>query len=171
MSRLEVFCTVAALLFAGYVAGAQTPVTYVFDDLNKVSSDGQPTRLSDMENLTFSHPGFTSITDLKVTLTIANAYNGDFYAHLVQEGNDGRYIDPEFMVDTDSQPSLLSSLNGANPNGTWTLFLADLDFGEQGTPVNWGLVITAVPEPSALTLLGLGGIALGMRLLRRRTAR
>jgi subtilisin-like proprotein convertase family protein len=220
-----VLSTAAALAIAGCIATAQTTVTNVFASLNKVIPDGQPTGVSDTENLTFSGPGLVSITDLQVTLTIANGYNGDFYAYLVHDGGftvllnrvgrtasnptgysdagmdvtfsasgndihdyrnfspifngdqltgtwapDGRYVDPEFVEDTDPQTSLLSSFNGTNPNGTWTLFLADLDFGSQGTLVNWGLVVTAVPEPSAWTLLGLGGFALGMRLLRRRTA-
>ena len=74
-------------------------------------------------------------------------------------------------MDADSQTSWRRSFDGTNPNGAWTLFLADLDFGEQGTLVKWGMVVTAVPEPSAWTLLGLGGFALGMRFLRRRRSR
>jgi subtilisin-like proprotein convertase family protein len=171
MSGFEVFCTMAVLSIAGCVATAQTPVANVFGNLNKVIPDGQPTGVSGMGNLTFSDPSFTSFTGPKVTLTIANGYNGDFYSHLVQEGAAGSYVVPEVVVDTDPQISLLSEFNGTEPNGTWTLFLADLDFGAQGTLANWRLAVTAIPEPSTWTLLGLGGVACVMRLLRRRTAR
>ena len=84
---------------------------------------------------------------------------------------DGRNINPEDVLDTDAQTALLGSFDGANPNGTWTLFLADLDFGQQGTLVQWGVVLTAIPEPSTWALMALGGFTLGMRFLRRRTAR
>lgn len=84
---------------------------------------------------------------------------------------DGRNVDPEAVLNTDTQMALLGSFNGTDPNGTWTLFLADLNFGQQGTLVQWGVIVSAVPEPSTLALVGLGGFALGMRLLRRRTAR
>src|SRR5580693_3261133 len=73
-------------------------------------------------------------------------------------GADGRNVDPATVVDTDPQTALLSSFAGADPSGQWTLFLANLDYGEQGELVSWGLSITAVPEPSSvgLALLGLG---------------
>ena len=225
MSRFKVLSTAAALGFAVCIACAQTTVTNTFANLNKVIPDGQATGLSDTENLTFA-PGLNSISSLQVTLTIANGYNGDFYAYLVHDGGfsvllnrvgrtgnnslgygdagmavtfsasghdihqyqsfspiyngdqltgswapDGRYVDPEFVLDSDSQTALLGSFNGTDPNGAWTLFLADLDFGEQGTLVNWGVIVTAAPEPSTWTLLGLGGLTLGMRLLRRRSLR
>lgn len=61
------------------------------------------------------------------------------------------------------QTAMLSSLNGTDANGTWTLFLADLSPGGQGTVVSWGLDITTAPEPGVLALgaLGIGLIAAG----------
>ena len=84
---------------------------------------------------------------------------------------DGRNVDPESVLDTDAQTALLGSLNGTDPNGSWTLFLADVDYGQPETLVQWGLVISAVPELSAWTLIGMGGFALGGLLLRRRFSR
>jgi len=65
------------------------------------------------------------------------------------------------------QSAMLDSFDGTDPNGTWTLFLADLSAGGQSTVVNWNLDITTVPEPSELMLLGVGlaGVVL---LFRRR---
>jgi hypothetical protein len=81
---------------------------------------------------------------------------------------DGRETDPAYTLDTDSRTALLDSFNGINPNGEWTLFLSDLDFGEESTLVQWGLVITAIPEPSSGTLSVLGGLAVLAHSLRRR---
>ncbi len=47
----------------------------------------------------------------------------------------------------------LASFNGQNPNGTWTLFFADLSGGGgQATLNGWSLDITAVPEPVNVAL-------------------
>lgn len=53
----------------------------------------------------------------------------------------------------------LASFNGLNPNGTWTLFFADLSGGDASTLVSWGLDITAVPEPTTWALLIFAGVA------------
>lgn len=63
----------------------------------------------------------------------------------------------------------LNAFNGLNPNGTWTLFLADLGNGETSTLVSWSLDIEAVPpvpEPTTLTLMGVGMIFWGARRMR-----
>ena len=80
---------------------------------------------------------------------------------------DGINIDPLsapgwFLVA--GQTALLSSLNGTDPNGTWTLFLADLSLGGNATLVDWGLQI-AIPEPAPI-VLGVWGLAI-FGLLRR----
>jgi subtilisin-like proprotein convertase family protein len=78
--------------------------------------------------------------------------------------SDGRNIDPlsaPSLFDTTQSTSLLDSFDGTDPNGTWTLFLADLSSGGQSTVVTWGLNIEALPEPSACALLAVG-ILLGM---------
>ena len=77
---------------------------------------------------------------------------------------DARETDPLFTLDTDPRTALLDSFDGLDPNGTWTLFVADQSAGETSTLQSWSLTITAIPEPSA-ALLGLAGMAV---LLRRR---
>ena len=42
----------------------------------------------------------------------------------------------------------LASFAGLNPNGNWTLFLADLSSGEQAKLKDWGLVISGTAEPA-----------------------
>ncbi len=73
--------------------------------------------------------------------------------------SDGRAIDPQSapsVFETTQPSALLSSFDGTNPDGTWTLFLADLSSGGQSTIENWGLNIETVPEPSVGALLGIG---------------
>ena len=82
---------------------------------------------------------------------------------------DGRNVDPAGVLDTDARTALLGSFDGQDPSGQWTLFLADLDYGQQGQLASWGLVVTAVPEPNSMGLMALGlGAMLGLGALLRR---
>jgi hypothetical protein len=80
---------------------------------------------------------------------------------------DGRTTDPLLAFDTDARTAMLSSFNGLNGNGSWTLFVADLSAGETSTLQSWTLNITAVPEPSSSLL---GGLGLLFLFQRRRSA-
>ena len=42
---------------------------------------------------------------------------------------DARITDPDVVLNTDSRSATLSSFNGLDPNGTWTLFIADASGG------------------------------------------
>jgi hypothetical protein len=149
MSRHRVLCTAAALAIAGCIATAQTSVTNIFENLSKVIPDGQLTGVSDTRAFTLS-----SLFD-----------GGQLTGTWTPDNYD---VDPLFVLDMGTQTLLLSPFAGTNLNGDWPLFLADLDFGDQGALMRWGVIVTAVPEPSTWTLLGLGGVALGMRFMRRR---
>jgi hypothetical protein len=151
MSRSKVFSATAALLAAGVVATAQTAVTNIFQNVNKVIPDGQLTGVSDTRQLTFAGPGMAAVTDVEVFLTTD--------------------VDPDLALDTDSRTDLLGSFDGTDPNRAGTLFLADLDFGQQGTLAQWGVLVTAVPEPSIWAFVGLGGAILGMHFLQRRVSK
>ena len=78
---------------------------------------------------------------------------------------DGRTIDPLYsppsLFGSTAPSALLGSFNGTDPNGGWTLFLADLSVGGQSQLVSWSLDIITVPEPSvwALGIMGLGLLA------------
>ncbi|MEI7902162.1 MAG: PEP-CTERM sorting domain-containing protein [bacterium] len=75
---------------------------------------------------------------------------------------DGRFLDPTSSVRANT---LDVFINGLNPNGLWTLFIADLSGGELSTLTSWKVDI--VPEPSSLALLLAGALAL-VSLSRRR---
>jgi subtilisin-like proprotein convertase family protein len=52
----------------------------------------------------------------------------------------------------------LSLFQGLDPNGTWSLYLADESGGGVMTLNSWGLNIETVPEPSMLALSILGSV-------------
>jgi subtilisin-like proprotein convertase family protein len=63
----------------------------------------------------------------------------------------------------DDRSARLDSFRGLNPNGQWTLFMADVAHDGNSTVVSWGVQITAVPEPreyAALTALALVGFGI-----------
>jgi subtilisin-like proprotein convertase family protein len=77
---------------------------------------------------------------------------------------DARTADPLLVTDASPRSAFLSSFTGLDPNGTWTLFVADQSPGAESLLQSWTLNITAVPEPSAAVL----GILSSALLLRRR---
>jgi subtilisin-like proprotein convertase family protein len=84
---------------------------------------------------------------------------------------DGRAIDPlsaGSVFDSALRSNLLNVFNGADPNGTWSLYVADVSSGGEGTLVNWGLDITTVPEPGPTTLLILACACVAFTRMRTR---
>ncbi len=84
---------------------------------------------------------------------------------------DGRAIDPlspGSVFSSAPRSSTLSVFNGMNPNGMWTLYLADVSSGSEGMLVNWGLSINAVPEPRAGSLAILACLCVMFGRIRRR---
>lgn len=82
----------------------------------------------------------------------------------------GRRVDPLQLLSTTPRDAMLSSFVGLDPNGLWTLHLADLAKGGLAQLAGWGLEITAVPEPEetlVVTALLLAAGAMGWRRRRR----
>jgi len=152
MSRFKVWGAAAAVALTGCIATAQTTVTNIFENVNKVG-------------LTLSVNGNDNQTYQLLPLTFSGDQVTDAWAP------DGGYVGPEYVFDTDAQTSLWGPVSSTSPSGTQALFLADLDFGQAGSLVKWGVIVTAIPEPSAWMLTGLGGIALGLRFLRLRVCK
>ena len=101
-----------------------------------------------------------------MTITLSDSAASDVHTYGGLSGGtlsgawqpDARNIDPQLVLDSDARTAYFSSFHNRNPNGTWTLFIADFASGGQTTLVEWRLNIQAVPEPSsaALGLLALG---------------
>ena len=92
---------------------------------------------------------------------------------------DGRLLDPlsvPNLFDGAPRNANLDSFTGLDPNGDWTLFIADVSAGGgQTTALSRGLVINAitpVPEPGDMALAALGLGLWGLRIaLQKRTLR
>jgi subtilisin-like proprotein convertase family protein len=128
---------------------ASSPFGYGDGGFN-VTFDDQATRTVDFHSYQ-SAPGFTG----------ADLTGGAHWRP------DGRNIDPASSgatFDATTPTALLSSFNGLNPNGSWTLFLADVSGGAVSSVQNWGLDITgiaAVPEPASLIEGGMAVLVIG----------
>lgn len=83
---------------------------------------------------------------------------------------DGRNVSPYLVTDESPRTAFLTSFAGGDPEGYWTLFIADLSPLHQSTVESWGLTITAladpIPEPGPLSVAAL--LALLSLLKRRR---
>lgn len=122
--------------------------------------------------------------DAGFNITLDDGAGADIHTYGGNGGNqltgvwqpDARHVNPATVTDGSSRTAYLDTFDALNPNGTWTLFIADLSGQEQSTLVSWELDITAVPEPttlalgifSALAALGCGWRA--WRFLRRKRA-
>ena len=89
---------------------------------------------------------------------------------------DGREISPGMppssAPDFDADGTIgFSAYNGMDPNGTWTLFIADMAGGDQLKLVSWSLQITAVPEPVNVALGVFGSVVLVVAVGRHQRVR
>jgi subtilisin-like proprotein convertase family protein len=87
--------------------------------------------------------------------------------------SDGRSVDPAVVTEASPRTATLSAFNGLDPNGTWILFLADLEPGGTAMLDSWELRTTsaAIPEPGLLALgTSLVLAAYGLLRSRRRAA-
>ena len=70
---------------------------------------------------------------------------------------DGRRVDPSTVLDTSPRTDPLTPLGQLDPNGRWTLFVADMEAGGTGKLTGWEVrALAVIPEPSALSMLGMG---------------
>jgi subtilisin-like proprotein convertase family protein len=119
----------------------------------------------------YGDAGFSITLDDAASSDIHN-YGGNGGAALTGTWQpDARNVNPATALNTDPRTAFLSAFNGLDPNGSWTLFVADMVGGDQSTLVSWELDITAVPEPTTVALGIFGGLlaaGAGLRLWRRR---
>ncbi len=74
---------------------------------------------------------------------------------------DGRRVDPMLVRDTTPRTALLTPLGQMDPNGQWTLFVADTEAGGTGLLKSWEVkAVASVPEPAGVLLLGSGLLAI-----------
>ncbi len=103
--------------------------------------------------------GFAS--DLTGYLRFGNTVSAPFYdlTSLIQAGTLSAGSPTSYSIGF-TTPGFQSAFNGVNPNGTWTLFLADTSAGGVSTLQNWQLSmdIVAVPELETWIAAALAGV-------------
>lgn len=118
-------------------------------------------------SLQFPEYGYSDSGLSNITLDDA-AVNGDIHvyrltlngAHNIPLGGaltgtwapDGRTTAAASTQISDDRTALLSSFNGLNANGVWTLAISDFAETGESTLVSWGLQLTGVPEPRTYAL-------------------
>ena len=131
--------------------------------LNRVGKTSSDDWGSDMNgfDVTFTLDG----SDIHLAETASPSYDAD--GRLTGTwGVDGRTDDPDNVTEgTENRTALLSSFNHSNPNGTWTLFVADTELNGTAKLDSWGVKVQAIPEPAVVVLIGLAGV--GGLLVRR----
>lgn len=77
-------------------------------------------------------------------------------------GSDGRNVNPAIVLDTTPRTTSLTSFNGLDPNGLWTLFVADVSSAGTAKVASWRIQVTGntIPEPTSLLLAICGGAGL-----------
>lgn len=81
---------------------------------------------------------------------------------------DARNSDPFGAVTGDPRTAFLNPLGVMDPNGQWTLFIADMERGGTGMLQSWGVKLTPTPEPTSASMVL---VALGVMMLNRRRRR
>ena len=128
---------------------------------------GVGTHLRDVDlktNITHTFPGdldirLTSPAGTVSTITTdngssaVNAFNGTVWDDSADPGNAGPITDQTFVANTTSSPLVpeeaLGAFAGEDPNGTWTLTVADDAGGDTGTLTSWRLNLQTLPGPPA----------------------
>jgi subtilisin-like proprotein convertase family protein len=82
--------------------------------------------------------------------------------------SDGRRSDPLTVSLSDPRPARLNEFVDSNPNGAWTLFVADVSGGGAFAVRGWSVDLVAIPEPGAMVLTT--ALALGIFAWRRRAS-
>lgn len=82
---------------------------------------------------------------------------------------DARNVDPGLVFDSSARSAFLSFFNGMDANGTWTLYLADMQTGGNSALNSWSMEIVGIPEPKPLDLFLFAGLCwIGFALWRSR---
>ncbi len=141
----------------------------------------------DTRSVLLNRPGVTAVnpigyTDNGLNVTFDDSASFDIHNYrqtFVPAGSqpvtgiwqpDARAAQPSVVTDASPRTLFLSQFAGLDAGGSWFLIVADNDIGGTGRLVQWGLEITAVPEP-ALGMAAAGLALLGFAWIRRSTAR
>lgn len=110
----------------------------------------------------------SGVSDFSVTFRDDAAF--DIHTAIPSSGSvsgffqpDAREADPDDVLDSSPRTAFLSSFQGLDANGDWTLFVTDVSGGDVMTLESWSLTIEGVPEPGTATLVALAAVGLFRR--------
>jgi subtilisin-like proprotein convertase family protein len=184
---------VAGALLATAIAGTASAAAFTYN-----GSGGALPDEAILSN-TITVPDSFSITDVNVTLNnLAHTYFSDLEIVLGHGGTEIRLFNREggstdpngsFTFDDEAATPVaaintsggsfrpfdpLSTFDGTNSGGSWTLRISDLAAGDTGSIGSWTLSLSSlgIPEPAtwAMMIVGFGGVGGVLRNVRRRPA-
>ena len=144
-----------------------------YADLRHISTDGTMTQLAVLLNRVGRSSSLGSgYSDNGMDITLADSAASDIHEYrlgfpggtsnpigAMLTGTwqaDRREANPLSVLDSSLRTTTLNGLGTGNPNGTWTLFIADAKAGGTGQLTDWSVKMEVVPEPSSVSLLILG---------------
>ena len=168
----------SGLAFSFNVSGGPLVITNITIDLSiaggwngdlyaYLSHDGGFSVLLNRIGSTAANPGGSGVSGLNVELS--DSYLTDIHTALNNPltgyyAPDGRNVNPFTALNTDPRNALLGSFNGLDPDGTWTLFFADLSPLQTSTIQSWTVNLgVAVPEPGSFALMSLAVTIVAVR--------
>lgn len=105
-------------------------------------------------------------TGFSVTLSDAGAHAVENYQSFSYSTSGSGQLLGTWQANNGSS-TFAGTFGGLDPNGTWTLFLADRASGDVSQVTSWTLQIDAVPEPTTWALIGFGVSFAGAGAVRR----
>ena len=116
-----------------------------------------------------SNPGGSGASGMSVEFSdsyLTDIHTGTGGSVMGNFAPDGRFVNPYTALDTDPRNAMLGNFNYLDPNGSWTLFLADVSPLAVSTVQGWTVTvetaaIQAVPEPGSAALLA-AALAIGI---------
>lgn len=120
-------------------------------------------------------PDGSGASGFNISLADANVADIHNFSGGTVNGNfapDGRSINPFNALDTSPRNAMLGNFTGYDPNGSWTLFFADVAPTAVSTIQSWTVNVEAVPEPTVMSLFAVGFVAtIRSRIISRRESR
>jgi subtilisin-like proprotein convertase family protein len=115
-------------------------------------------------NITLSDGGLADVHDYRLTLngshTTSLSLTEEPAALTGLWQPDGRAVDPFAVGSSSLRLAKLGSFVGLDPNGLWTLYVADVSGGGLAELREWGLTLTVIPEPGETVVIS--AVVLGL---------
>lgn len=111
-------------------------------------------------------------SDLGGDYTFSDVALGDLWAVATLPANGTSFVIPggsyrTTTADSAAFTTMDTVFTGKNTNGTWTLNMSDRAAADTGGITGWSLSMSAVPEPSSLTLIAMAGLAFAAKRRRK----